>query len=438
MTSLDSFRCCKTLKVGSKTYAYYSLPTAEKNGLKGISRLPFSMKVLLENLLRNEDGRTVTKDDILAVAPVAQDQDLGPRSRVPPGAGADAGFHRRAGGGRSRGDARRHEEARRRSEEDQPAGAGRSGHRSLGSVNFFGTNSAFKKNVEEEYRQNQRTLRIPEMGAEVVRQFPRGAARHRHLPSGQSRISVAGGLDQEGQAQGRRQAVSTARSPIRTRWSAPTRTPPWSTACPCSAGASAASRRKPRCSASRYSMLLPEVIGFKLTGKLKEGVTATDLVLTVTQMLRKHGVVGKFVEFFGPGLAGLHDRRPRHASATCRRNTARPAASSRSTTTPSDICTDTGRTGRRRSAWWRPTPRRRACTAPSRRPTRCSPTSSSSICPPSSPRSPVRSARRIASRSRTSRTALPLRWTRSSTRAQRCRSACRSRAATTISATATW
>ena len=66
MTSLDSFRCCKTLKVGSKTYAYYSLPTAEKNGLKGISRLPFSMKVLLENLLRNEDGRTVTKDDIKA------------------------------------------------------------------------------------------------------------------------------------------------------------------------------------------------------------------------------------------------------------------------------------------------------------------------------------------------------------------------------------
>jgi aconitate hydratase len=68
MTSLDSFRCCKTLKVGSKTYAYYSLPIAEKNGLKGISRLPFSMKVLLENLLRNEDGRTVTKDDIKALA----------------------------------------------------------------------------------------------------------------------------------------------------------------------------------------------------------------------------------------------------------------------------------------------------------------------------------------------------------------------------------
>src|ERR1700757_4713293 len=66
MTSLDSFKSRKTLKVGGKTYVYYSLPAAEKNGLKGISRLPFSMKVLLENLLRNEDGRTVKKEDILA------------------------------------------------------------------------------------------------------------------------------------------------------------------------------------------------------------------------------------------------------------------------------------------------------------------------------------------------------------------------------------
>src|SRR5262245_65755893 len=67
MTSLDSFKCRKTLKVGAKTYVYYSLPTAEKNGLKGISKLPYSMKVVLENLLRNEDGRSVTRDDILAV-----------------------------------------------------------------------------------------------------------------------------------------------------------------------------------------------------------------------------------------------------------------------------------------------------------------------------------------------------------------------------------
>src|ERR1700749_525189 len=68
MTSLDSFKSARTLEVGKKSYAYYSLPAAEKAGLKGISRLPFSMKVLLENLLRHEDGRSTTKQDIQAVA----------------------------------------------------------------------------------------------------------------------------------------------------------------------------------------------------------------------------------------------------------------------------------------------------------------------------------------------------------------------------------
>src|ERR1700709_441627 len=68
MTSPESFKCSRSLKVGSKTYAYYSLPVAEKNGLTGISQLPYSMKVLLENLLRNEDGRSVTKESIQAVA----------------------------------------------------------------------------------------------------------------------------------------------------------------------------------------------------------------------------------------------------------------------------------------------------------------------------------------------------------------------------------
>src|SRR5215468_5417821 len=68
MTSLDSFKCRKILKVGNKSYVYYSLPVAEKNGLRGISRLPFSLKVLLENMLRFEDGRSVTKEDIQGFA----------------------------------------------------------------------------------------------------------------------------------------------------------------------------------------------------------------------------------------------------------------------------------------------------------------------------------------------------------------------------------
>jgi hypothetical protein len=66
--SLDSFKCRRTLTAGGKSYDYYSLPVAEENGLEGISKLPFSMKVLLENLLRHEDGRTVTRTDIEGVA----------------------------------------------------------------------------------------------------------------------------------------------------------------------------------------------------------------------------------------------------------------------------------------------------------------------------------------------------------------------------------
>jgi aconitate hydratase len=85
------------------------------------------------------------------------------------------------------------------------------------------------------------------------------------------------------------------------------------------------------------SMLIPEVVGFKFTGELQEGVTATDLVLTATNMLRKHGVVGRFVEYYGPGLAGL-SLADRATLPTWRPNTARPAASSASTKRRSTTC----------------------------------------------------------------------------------------------------
>jgi aconitate hydratase len=67
VTSADSYKSRKTLKVGSKTYQYFSLKAAEQQGLKGVSKLPFSLKVLLENLIRHEDGRTVSKDDLKAM-----------------------------------------------------------------------------------------------------------------------------------------------------------------------------------------------------------------------------------------------------------------------------------------------------------------------------------------------------------------------------------
>ena len=304
MTSLDSFRCCKPLKVGSKTYAFYSLAAAEKNGLKGISRLPFSMKVLLENLLRNEDGRSVTKEDLQAVAQwlktKTSEREIAFRparvlmqdfTGVP--AVVDLAAMRDA-----------MKQARRRSEEDQSAGAGRSRHRPFGGGQLLRQ----QRRVQEERRggipAEPGALRIPQVVAEVVRQFPRGAARHRHLPPGQSRISVADGVDQEGQGQDRRQAATMDVAYPDTLVGTDSHTTMVNGLAVLGWGvggieAEAAMLGQP------YSMLLPEVIGVRLNGKLKEGVTATDLVLTVTQMLRKRGVVGKFVEFFGPGLANL-------------------------------------------------------------------------------------------------------------------------------------
>src|SRR5437762_3672139 len=155
MTSLDSFRCCKALKVGNKTYAYYSLPAAEKNGLRGISRLPFSMKVLLENLLRHEDGRTVTKEDIQGVAQwlktktsdreiafrparVLMQDFTGVPAVVDLAAMRDAMKH--LGGDPSK--------------INQLVPVDLVTDHSV-IVNFAGTPTAFKKNVAEEYAQNQ-------------------------------------------------------------------------------------------------------------------------------------------------------------------------------------------------------------------------------------------------------------------------------------------
>ena len=177
-----------------------------------------------------------------------------------------------------------------------------------------------------------------------------------------------------------------------------------------------------------YSMLLPEVIGVRLNGKLKEGVTATDLVLTVTQMLRKRGVVGKFVEYFGPGLADLSI-----ADRATLGNMA-PEYGATCGFFPIDDDTlrylrDTGRTAERIALVLAYAKAQGMYHTKTRR-TRCSPTCSSSNSPRSSRRLPGRSARRTACRSRRSRAALPSRWTRNSARRPRWTSAFRSRGAT--------
>src|SRR5690606_6693275 len=303
MTSLDSFKCAKTLKVGSKTYAYYSLPAAEKGGLKGISRLPFSMKVLLENLLRHEDGRTITKQDIQAVAQwlksKTSDRDIAfrpARVLMQDFTGVPAVVD---------------------------LAAMRDAMKLLGGdvqkinplvpvdlvidhsviVNFFGSNSAFKKNVEEEYKQNQERYRFLKWAQKAFNNFrvvPPGTGICHQVNleylsqvawTSKSKVKVNGKTVNEvvypDSLVGTDSHTTMVNGLAVLGWGVG------------GIEAEAAMLGQP------LSMLLPEVIGFKLTGKLKEGVTATDLVLTVTEMLRKRGVVGKFVEFFGSGVLDL-------------------------------------------------------------------------------------------------------------------------------------
>ena len=304
MTSLDSFRCCKTLQVGSKSYAYFSLPIAERNGLKGISRLPFSMKVLLENLLRNEDGRTVTKDDIKAVAEwlktKTSDREIAFRparvlmqdfTGVP--AVVDLAAMR---------DAMKHLGGDPKKINPQVPVDLVIDHSV--AVTFFGNNQAFKKNVEEEYRQNQERYKFLKWAQRSFDNFsvvPPGTGIC-HQVNLEYLSRVVWHRKDKVKADGKAATMEVAYPDTLVGTDSHTTMVNGLSVLGWGVGgieAEAAMLGQP------LSMVLPEVIGFKLAGKLKEVVTATDLVLTVTEMLRKRGVVGKFVEFFGPGLAHL-------------------------------------------------------------------------------------------------------------------------------------
>src|SRR3974390_108600 len=304
MTSLDSFRCCKTLQVGSKTYAYFSLPTAERNGLKGISRLPYSMKVLLENLLRNEDGRTVTKDDIKAIAEWLKSKTSEHEFAFRPARVLMQDFT------------------------GVPAvvdlAAMRDAMKNLGgdpkkinphvpvdlvidhsvAVTFFGNNQAFKKNVEEEYRQNQERYRFLKWAQRSFDNFsvvPPGTGIC-HQVNLEYLSRVVWSRKDKVKVGGKQVTMDIAYPDTVVGTDSHTTMVNGLSVLGGGVGgieAEAAMLGQP------LSMVLPEVIGFKLTGQLREGVTATDLVLTATEMLRKRGVVGKFVEFFGPGLQHL-------------------------------------------------------------------------------------------------------------------------------------
>jgi aconitate hydratase A / 2-methylisocitrate dehydratase len=304
MTSLDSFKCRKTLKVGAKSYVYYSLPAAEANGLRGISKLPFSMKVLLENLLRHEDGRTVTKDDIKAaaawlktkssnleiafrVARVLMQDFTGVPAVVDLAAMRDA--MRNLGGDTTK---------------INPLVPVDLVIDHSVIVNFFGSNSAFKKNIDEEYKQNQERYKFLKWAQTAFDNFrvvpPDTGICHQINLEYLAQVVFVG--KEKAKVDGKTVPVEVAYPDTLVGTDSHTTMVNGLSVLGWGVGgieAEAAMLGQP------ISMLLPEVIGFKLTGKLKEGVTATDLVLTVTQMLRAKGVVGKFVEFYGPGLDNL-------------------------------------------------------------------------------------------------------------------------------------
>jgi aconitate hydratase len=295
-TSLDSFKSRRTLTVGSATYEYYSLPEAERNGLAGISALPFSLKVLLENLLRNEDGRTVSADDIRAMAAWLStrksDREIAFRparvlmqdfTGVP--AVVDLAAMRDAMVALGGDPARINPLVPVDLVIDHSV-----------MVDQFGSALAFQNNVDREYERNGERYQFLRWGQSAFRNF-------RVVPPGtgichQVNLEYLAQTVWTGQDDGRTVAYpdTLVGTDSHTTMVNGLAVLGWGVG---GIEAEAAMLGQP------ISMLIPEVVGFRLNGRLPEGITATDLVLTVTQMLRKKGVVGKFVEFFGDGLSHL-------------------------------------------------------------------------------------------------------------------------------------
>jgi len=294
--SLNSFNARQTLTVNGKDYTYYSLIEAEKNGLEGISRLPNSLKVVLENLLRFEDDNTVTRADIEAFVDWLETRKSTQEIAYRPARVLMQDFT------------------------GVPAvvdlAAMRDATATLGAdpqkinpqvpvdlvidhsvmVDSFGTPMSFSKNVDFEYQRNGERYEFLRWGQSAFDNF-------RVVPPGtgichQVNLEYLGRTVWTTEVDGETVAYpdTLVGTDSHTTMINGLSVLGWGVG---GIEAEAAMLGQP------ITMLIPEVIGFRLTGKINEGITATDLVLTVTEMLRKKGVVGKFVEFYGPGLDHL-------------------------------------------------------------------------------------------------------------------------------------
>ncbi len=292
----DSFSCRQELTVHQQSYQYFNLIQAEKNGLKGISRLPYSLKVLLENLLRHEDQKVVTRQDIEAFVTWLSQKTSNHEIAFHPARVLMQDFT------------------------GVPAvvdlAAMRDAMVSLGGdpnkinplcpvdlvidhsvqVDAFGYAGAFTENVSMEMERNHERYRFLKWGQKALQDF-------RVVPPGtgichQVNLEYLGKTVWSSEKNGALWAYpdTLVGTDSHTTMINGLGVLGWGVG---GIEAEAVMLGQP------ISMIIPEVIGFRLSGHLSEGITATDLVLTITQMLRKKGVVGKFVEFFGPGLQAL-------------------------------------------------------------------------------------------------------------------------------------
>ncbi|MEH3102466.1 MAG: aconitate hydratase AcnA [Sphingomonas phyllosphaerae] len=294
----DTLNARQTLQAGGKSYDYFSLKTAEQK-FGDISRLPFSMKVLLENMLRFEDGVTVTEADVKAIVDWQQERRSDREIQYRPARVLMQDFTgvpcvvdlaaMRDAITKLGGDAAK-------INPQVPV------HLVIDHsvmVDEFGTPKAFEDNVDLEYARNAERYEFLKWGSKALDNF-------KVVPPGtgichQVNLEYIGHAVWSSQETGDHAKSGATIAYPDTLVGTDSHTTMinglgvlgWGVG---GIEAEAAMLGQP------VSMLIPEVVGFKLTGALREGITATDLVLTVTQMLRAKGVVGRFVEFYGPGL----------------------------------------------------------------------------------------------------------------------------------------
>jgi len=291
MASADSFGAKGTLDVGDASYQIYRLSAVEGDGLD-VDSLPFSLKVLLENLLRTEDGADITADDIRALAGWDADAEPDKEIQFTPArvimqdftgvpCVVDLATMREAMSDLGGDPTRINPLAPAEMVID---------HSVIADV--FGTPEAFERNVEIEYERNRERYQFLRWGQGAFDDFKvvppgTGIVHQVNIEHLARVVMIRDGVAYPDTCVGTDSHTTMVNGIGVVGWGVG------------GIEAEAAMLGQP------VSMLIPRVVGFKLSGDLPEGSTATDLVLTITEMLRKHGVVGKFVEFYGPGVSAL-------------------------------------------------------------------------------------------------------------------------------------